>query len=97
MTATVILRAQAKPDKLDELKTFIAKCLPETRSYKGCINIDIFEETCQKGNFIFYENWDSFESYEVYLEYRTKQGVMDEIGSMLIGAPEITYYGRVDI
>ncbi len=97
MPLTIILQSQAKPDEIENFKTYIAKCLPETRSYNGCINIDIYEDRGKKGIFIFYENWESVNAYETYLEYRTKQGVMDKIGSMLMKSPEITYYSRVDI
>jgi quinol monooxygenase YgiN len=79
------------------LKAYIAKLLPETRAYNGCINIDIYEDNSKKGSFVFYENWSNINSYEAYLEYRENQGVMEEIGSMLINSPEITYYNRVAI
>ena len=97
MPVTVLLLAQAKLDKVDDFKNYIAKCLPETRSYDGCINIDIYENNTNKGSFVFYENWESVNAYEAYLEYRVKQGVMDDIASMLLDAPKITYYKRVDI
>ncbi|HFC93298.1 MAG TPA: antibiotic biosynthesis monooxygenase [Leucothrix mucor] len=97
MPVTVILQAQAKPADIENFKTYIAKCLPETRSYNGCINIDIYEDKNNKGSFIFYEYWESVNAYEAYLEYRTKQGVMEKIGSMLITPPEITYYDKVAI
>lgn len=97
MPVTVLLLAQAKPEKADKLKVYIAKCLPETRSYDGCINIDIYEDIDNKGSLVFYENWESINEYETYLEYRVTQGVMEEIGSMLINPPKITYYKRVAI
>jgi quinol monooxygenase YgiN len=97
MQATVILRVKTKPDNINEFKEFIAKCLPETRLCKGCINIDIYEECSQNGYFVFYENWDSFASYEAYLSYRTEQGVMDKLSAFLSAPPEIVYYNRVDI
>ena len=74
MSVTIILRAHAKPADIENFKTYIAKCLPETRSYNGCINIDIYEDKSNKGSFVFYENWESVNAYEAYLEYRTKQG-----------------------
>ena len=97
MPVTVLLLAQAKPEKVGNLKSYIAKCLPETRLYEGCINIDIYEDIDNQGSLVFYENWESVNMYETYLEYRTTQGVMEEIGSMLINPPEITYYKRVEI
>ena len=97
MPVTVLLLAKAKPEKVEKLKAYIAKHLPETRSYDGCLNIDIYEDINNKGALVFYENWESVNSYEAYLEHRVNQGVMEEIGSMLINPPEITYYERVAI
>ena len=94
MPVTVLLLAQAQPDKINSFKAYIGKCLPETRSYDGCINIDIYEDHHKKGSFVFYENWENINAYEAYLEYREKQGVMEEIGSMLVSPPEIIYYNR---
>ncbi|GEM_PF-1994704 len=97
MSVTVLLTAQAKADQVDAFKAYIAKCLPETRSYRGCLNIDIYEAHDSNGYFVFYENWDSVAAYESYLDYRVKQGVMQEIGTMLITEPEIVYYNRLNI
>lgn len=97
MSITVLLTAQTKPEMENQFKEFIKKCLTETRSYKGCISIDIYEDASEKGNFVFYENWESIKAYETYLNWRVGQGVMDEIGAMLATAPEIKYYDRVSI
>jgi quinol monooxygenase YgiN len=97
MSITVLLTAQTRPEIVEKFTLFIAKCLTETRSYDGCISIDIYEDADKKGCFVFYEKWESIDAYEAYLNWRTEQGVMDEIGAMLANAPEINYYNRVDI
>lgn len=97
MAITVLLFAQAKPGKDEELKVLMAKCLTKTRVYPGCIDIGIYEETEQKGALVFYENWESKEAYLSYLSWRTEQGVMDKIGALLVSAPEINYYNRLAI
>jgi quinol monooxygenase YgiN len=97
MSITVLLTAQTKPEMEKEFKDFIEKCLTETRSYDGCISIDIYEDANKKGNFVFYENWENINAYEAYLNWRVEQGVMDKIGAMLATAPDIKYYDRVDI
>jgi len=58
------------------------------------ISRQIYEDHHKKGSFVFYENWENINAYEAYLEYREKQGVMEEIGSMLVSPPEIIYYNR---
>ncbi len=97
MSITVLLTAQTRPEMVEKFTVFIEKCLTETRSYAGCISIDIYEDANKKGSFVFYENWASIDAYETYLNWRTEQGVMDKIGAMLATAPEINYYDRVDI
>lgn len=97
MAITVLLSAQTHPDKYEALEALLAKCLPKTRAYAGCIGIDIYEDVEQKGKLVFYENWESKNAYLAYLNWRTEQGVMEEIGSLLVSPPEIKYYDKLPI
>ncbi len=96
MAITVFLFAKAKKGKDDALKSLITQCLPETRKYSGCISIDIYENDKQ-GGLVFYEKWETKADYHAYLNWRTEQGVMDEIGALLISPPDIQYYNHIDI
>jgi quinol monooxygenase YgiN len=97
MSITVLVEVQVKPDALDEIKSLLKKVLPDTRAYDGCQGIDIYGNTDDPCNLVFYENWDSRKHYESYLAWRTETGVMDQLGAMLVGPPNIRYFERIDV
>lgn len=96
MNATVILEADVKEGKKDELLRLLSQYLPETRKYKGFIDISI--HTGEKNNHvIFYEKWESIKAYESYLQWRTETGVMNTLGATLSAPPVIRYFNTEDV
>jgi len=96
MSAIVILEADVKVGKKDELFKLLSQYLPETRKHKGFIDISIHIE--QKNNHVlFYEKWESVEDYESYLQWRTETGVMKTLGATLSSPPVIRYFNTEDI
>ncbi len=96
MSVIVLFEAHVKPEAVDKMKSSLKVLLPETRAYDGCQGIDIYGNTEDEGNLVFYERWDSREHYEKYLAWRTETGVMDQLGAMLTAPPSIRYFERVD-
>ncbi len=96
MSAIVILEADVKEGKKDELFKLLSQYLPDTKKYKGFIEISIHTE--QKNNHVlFYEKWESVEDYESYLQWRTETGVMKILGAKLSSLPVIRYFNTEDI
>jgi len=61
--------------------------LSVTRAYQGCSNIEVFfnEET---NKFFIIEHWDSFESYQTYLDWRLNEDpskIVEKISPLLVG------------
>jgi len=96
MSAIVILEADVKEGKKDELLKLLSQYLPETRKYKGFISISIHTEQ-NKNHVLFYEKWDSVEDYESYLQWRTETGVMKTLGETLSSPPLIRYFHTEDV
>jgi quinol monooxygenase YgiN len=96
MSATVILEADIKEGKKDELLKLLSRYLPETRQYKGFISISIHAEL-KTNHVLFYQKWESFEDYEAYLRWRTETGVLNTLGAMLISPPLIRYFSTEDV
>jgi quinol monooxygenase YgiN len=96
MSVIVLLEAQVKPEAVDEIKASLKALLPDARAYDGCQGIDIYGNTEDRCNLVFYERWDSREHYEKYLAWRTETGVMDQLGAMLTAPPSIRFFERVD-
>ena len=96
MSITVILEAPVKTEEISNMKTYLAKILPESRTYEGCKGFDLYFDAENEGNMVIIEQWDSRSQHEKYLGWRTETGVMDKLGGMLAGPPSIRYFERVD-
>jgi len=96
MNTTVFLRAKAKENQIEQFIRFLAELLPETRTFPGCISIDIYQNDNNPEEFTFYGNWESIAHYERYLTMRAEQGVMDAMNSMLQTPPDIQYFKCVN-
>lgn len=96
MSVLVILEGQVQPEKIDELKSSLAGLFPGTRAYDGSQGIDAYFNMDDKGNMAILEKWESRGHHEKYLQWRTETGVMEKLGSMLIGPPSLRYFERAD-
>lgn len=96
MSVVVILEADVKEGQKDELLNLLSQYLPETRIHKGFVSISIHTEQ-KKNHVLFYEEWESFEDYESYLQWRTKTGVMKTLEATLSSPPSIRYFHTEDV
>jgi len=92
----VLLEGQVKPDKIADMKSYLAQILPDTRRYDGCQGIDVQFNLDDPGNMVLVEQWESRGHHEKYAQWRTETGVVDKLVSMLTGPPSIRYFERVD-
>ncbi|MBI3301913.1 MAG: hypothetical protein HYZ72_07535 [Deltaproteobacteria bacterium] len=58
--------------------------------------VDIYGNTDDAGNLVFYERWGSRDHYQRYLAWRTETGVVDQLSAKLTAPPRIRYFERVD-
>ena len=96
MSVNIILEMQAKPETLDELKSTIEKILPDTRSYDGCLGVQVIGNQDDPLNFVFFETWASRQEFEKYLGWRTETGALEALGAMLSQPPSIRYFDNLD-
>jgi quinol monooxygenase YgiN len=96
MSVMVLLEAPVKAEEISDMKSLLAKMLPETRAYDGCQGIDVFFNTEDEANMVMVEHWDSRQHHEKYLGWRTETGAMDRLGGMLAGPPNIRYFEKAD-
>jgi quinol monooxygenase YgiN len=97
MSVLVLFEAQVQPEKVAEMKAFLAAILPDTRAYDGCQAINVYFNTEDASNMVFVESWDSRLHYEKYLAWRTETGVMGKAGAMLAGPPTIRYFEKANV
>lgn len=96
MSVMVLLEAPVKPEEISNMKSYLAEILPESRGYEGCQGFELYFNTEDDGKMVLIEHWDSRPQHEKYLGWRTETGVMDKIGGMLAGPPNIRYFERAD-
>ena len=64
---TIVANIHADPDKIALVKTELEKLIPITRAEEGCIQYDLHQDNDNPAHFMFYENWESREQWQVHM------------------------------
>ncbi|WP_420332826.1 putative quinol monooxygenase [Roseibium sp.] len=64
---TIVANIKANPDKIDLVKAELLKLIETTRSENGCINYDLHQDNDNPAHFMFYENWESRELWQIHM------------------------------
>lgn len=64
---TIVANIKAKADKVDLVKTELLKLIEITRAEEGCINYDLHQDNETPAQFMFYENWESRELWQIHM------------------------------
>ncbi len=64
----IVANIHANPDKIDLVKAELKKLIPVTRAEKGCIQYDLHQDNENSTHFMFYENWESRESWQIHMK-----------------------------
>lgn len=91
MSVTVLLEADVKQGKKQDLLNFLTAALPDTRQFAGFIDISIQSEL-QSNKVIFYSQWQQVSNYQNYLAWRTEKGDLNILSQMLNSPPNIRYF-----
>jgi quinol monooxygenase YgiN len=97
MSVNVLLEIKSNPEDIDKLKSTFEQILPDTRSYDGCIGVQVVVNQDDSLNVILIETWETREHYEKYLAWRIETGAIDALGAMLSQAPSIRYFDNLNI
>ncbi len=95
MSTLVTLEGIAKAESVQELKDFMKRHLPDTRSYDGCQDITAYLNEDGR-TMVAVEHWDSKEHYQKYLAWREETGVLADLAAMLDGEPTIRFFDPID-
>lgn len=87
MKKIVIAEFPAPRDKVEMLEATLKEALVQTRAFDGCIRIDTYfeESAC---TFVLFEEWQSFEHYDRYLQWRMENGLGDLLDDLLEGGSQ---------
>ncbi|WP_028889078.1 putative quinol monooxygenase [Tenacibaculum ovolyticum] len=64
---TIVAKIVAKEEKREFVKSELLKLISITRSEKGCINYDLHQDNENPNLFLFHENWESKELWQVHM------------------------------
>lgn len=64
---TIVAKIKANPDKIELVKAELLKLIPITRAEEGCINYDLHQDNDDPAHFVFYENWESRELWQIHM------------------------------
>jgi len=71
---TIVATILAKEGKREFIKEELLKLISITRAEKGCINYDLHQDNENPNLFLFHENWESRELWQIHMknEHLTK-------------------------
>ncbi|PWJ41814.1 putative quinol monooxygenase [Sediminitomix flava] len=82
---TIVARILAKPEKREFVKEELLKLIDVTRAEKGCVNYDLHQDNENENLFLFYENWENRELWQIHMgnkylaQYlKATEGAVDE-------------------
>ena len=64
---TIVANIHANPNQIELVKSEREKLVPITRAEKGCINYDLHRDNNDPAHFMFYENWESRELWQIHM------------------------------
>ncbi|WP_282079182.1 putative quinol monooxygenase [Aquimarina algiphila] len=64
---TIVARILVKEEKRDFVQAELLKLIPITRAEKGCVNYDLHQDNENPNLFLFHENWESRELWQVHM------------------------------
>ena len=84
MKNLIIVKFPAAKGKFDELEAALKVILPETRAFEGCRSLDVYQEQGTE-TFTLVEDWESFDHYDRYLQWRSEGALPQLLDELLEG------------
>lgn len=64
---TIVAHITAKWDKIEVVRSELAKLVDATRSEEGCLQYDLHQDNEDPAHFMFFENWESRELWQAHM------------------------------
>jgi quinol monooxygenase YgiN len=74
---TIVANIKANPDKIELVKSELLKLIDLTRAENGCIDYDLHQDNDNPAHFMFYENWESRDLWQVHMNAPHLAAYMD--------------------
>lgn len=63
---TIVANFKVKSDKIDVVRAELEKMIGPTRQEEGCLQYDLHQDNEDPAHFMFYENWESRELWQLH-------------------------------
>ncbi|WP_420572612.1 hypothetical protein [Kordia sp.] len=90
----VLLTSNILKTKEKELFAFLEKNLPNVRNFEGCHSVWVYYNS-ETATMIFNEEWESKEHHKKYIDFISKNGVMNQLIAFLEEPPMVEYYQKL--
>ncbi|MGD9549215.1 MAG: putative quinol monooxygenase [Candidatus Krumholzibacteriia bacterium] len=67
---TIVAHIHADADRIELVKAELRKLVPLTLAEQGCLQYDLHQDNEDPAHFMFYENWESRELWQVHMASR---------------------------
>ena len=65
---TIVAHIYANADKVELVKSSLETLIPTTRAEEGCLQYDLHQDNDNPVHFMFFENWESRELWQVHIK-----------------------------
>ncbi len=96
MTVTALLDVRLDADRRDEGMAFLHRTLTDTRSFAGCLSVEVLVDADDAAHVMVIERWESMYHDTMYREWRAGPGA-NELGEYLAGAPSLSKFVASDV
>lgn len=73
---TIVANITANPDKIDLVKAELEKLIEPTLKEEGCLQYDLHQDNENPAHFMFFENWESRDLWQVHMNNQNLKDYM---------------------
>ncbi len=96
MSVILIANLSVKVESIEEFKKYLKEILPDTRSFEGCEEVQLYENKESPTKFTIHAKWTSEEAQKKYMAWRMENGSLEKITPMLSESFSMQFYDIVD-
>ena len=90
---TMVVVLTVKDGQSKQLEELFKPAIVETRKEKGCIAYHLNRDLADATKYYVYERWHSIAALEAHLQTPHIKTLLAKAGDVLVGEPELKFYG----
>lgn len=94
-TLYVIAKVQARPGKEETLKGLMQELVEPTKTEKGCLSYELFQDRKNPAVLTLVEQWESEADLNTHLGLPHMQKLFGQLQELVAAAPDISYFKKL--